>query len=129
MTDTTVRDKIAEIVCINDGSLPVDQHYDAMADAILAALPELTTPPWQPIETAPKDKSILIYGPELGSCEAWFETEKSRWYFLDGRNLKEKTYYYSDIVEDLPCLTYATSPVTHWMPLPAAPALVTQGGE
>jgi hypothetical protein len=39
-----MRDKIAEIVRMNDGNLPLEDHYTATADAILAALPDMIQP-------------------------------------------------------------------------------------
>ncbi len=82
---------------------------------------ELARYQWKDIETAPKDESIIIFHPEGGVCEGWYETKNDRWYVLDGRNLKEYIYYYSDVREDLPCLTYLMSPPTRWMPLPEPP--------
>ena len=120
MTDTTVRDKIAEIICINDGSLPVDQHYDAMADAILAALPELTVPQWQPIETGPKDGTVIfVWHVSTTNSHATFDS-----------NIK-KAQYIPDLGEwSIDGLGGNLTPVlAGWMPLPAAPALVTQGEE
>jgi hypothetical protein len=75
---------------------------------------------WQPIETAPKDRPILVSGGkvnnELGGCwkndgwvkvywdnEDWQEPEK-RWQVCD-------TCYYGVWVEN----------PTHWMPLPEPP--------
>lgn len=67
---------------------------------------------WQPIETAPKDQSILVYGvwqSELGGSTdepciwmAWFSYDM--WHV-------EGTDYYA---------CYVINP-THWMPLPQPP--------
>jgi hypothetical protein len=39
-----MRDKIAGIVRMNDGNLPLEDHYTATADAIVAALPGMIEP-------------------------------------------------------------------------------------
>ena len=57
MTDTTVREKIADIIWGNchDGDNGV--RLDYATDAILAALPDLTAPQWQPIDVTGFDTS------------------------------------------------------------------------
>lgn len=39
-----MRDKLAEIIEANDGSLPPDEHYLATADAVIKALPGMVRP-------------------------------------------------------------------------------------
>jgi hypothetical protein len=55
---------------------------------------------WQPIETAPKDGTVvLIWSPSRGACAAW---KKGRgWHTEPG--------------------VYHVSRPTHWMPLPDPP--------
>ena len=95
----------------HDRSIEIDLAADCIE--ALATIKDLKSKlaarEWQPIETAPKDKAILIYHEEAGSCEAWYETETLRWYMLDGRSLKKRTHY---------CLTYLTSDPILWQPLP-----------
>ncbi|MEH2501270.1 hypothetical protein V1290_000081 [Bradyrhizobium sp. AZCC 1578] len=71
---------------------------------------------WQPIETAPKDKTILLYGPQVGGSK----DDLAGW---DG-NIVASGYY--DGIDTSWCVTGSTwrGPfigATHWMPLPAPP--------
>ena len=61
---------------------------------------------WQPIETAPENKNVLVFSAPAGEGhEAFFD--KGRWWVMDGRNHLNPT-------------TFITK-VTHWMPLPEKP--------
>ena len=117
-----------------DGKPVLARDLEDQRDALEAenarlreALAQPVTPQeaWQDISTAPKDESIIIYHPKAGSCEGLYESKTGRWYILDGTNLKEYSHYYSDFMEDLPCLTYLLTPPSHWQPLPEPP----QSGE
>tara|TARA_R110002126_G_scaffold99991_1_gene231351 strand:+ start:416 stop:769 length:354 start_codon:yes stop_codon:yes gene_type:complete len=117
MTDTTMRDKIADI--LNENTDLGEYLFD-VADAILAALPELTAPQWQPIETAPKDGTVIfVWHVSTTNSHATFDS-----------NIK-KAQYIPDLGEwSIDSLGGNLTPVlAGWMPLPAAPALVTQGEE
>lgn len=59
---------------------------------------------WQPIETAPKDGSFIIYGPSIGvicEVENWLDTQFACFF----------SESYGRIYNP-----------THWMPLPEPPA-------
>lgn len=69
---------------------------------------------WQPIETAPRDKHLLLYGTQL-PCE--------------GINMAGPVHFtgYWDAIDEAWCSTGSTwtGPFyepTHWMPLPRPPA-------
>jgi hypothetical protein len=68
---------------------------------------------WQPIETAPKDKYILLYCSRFGiirgkwSDEQYAKTPRPYW-----RHDKTDLYGIRDTRDDQP---------THWMPLPNPP--------
>lgn len=70
------------------------------------------TPPdengWMPIESAPKDRSILVYNPMVGAYQSAYRA-------VDGIN------------DEWPCFLWGERPgcwypvPSHWHPLPAAP--------
>ena len=59
---------------------------------------------WQPIETAPKDKEILLYSDSDGYGISGWNEEHQRWYVYN--HYEEQLYLF---------------PATHWMPLPDPP--------
>lgn len=72
---------------------------------------------WQPIETAPRDwTDVLVFAPEQdgsntgGVAMGWYDPEVQKWFA-------------NDIWGTL------TLYPTHWMPLPAAPAIAAATGE
>jgi hypothetical protein len=69
-------------------------------------------PGWQPIETAPKDGTIILAGHETSVFDAYWDEREGGW--ADGA-----TCGYDD---DL--ITYSP---THWIPLPAPPSLPADG--
>lgn len=80
---------------------------------------------WQPIETAPKDRSILLWPCGYASTHleiAFWDTheEYSEW-------RREVVSLYEGWVRDdedqMPI--HAPVPITHWMPLPDPPAVET----
>lgn len=85
----------------------------ALADAILALL---STPPsgWQPIETAPKDGTMVLIADARDGyvCEARHLDEGRGWW---ARNNDPTDYWGEEIFP------------THWMPLPQPPALLPTG--
>ena len=108
MTDTTMRDKISDMMW--DG---IYSHRSEVAgiedtlDAILAALPDLAAPQWQPIETAPKDGlAVLLWWPHW-----WHEPHPGHW----------KDYQWHSEKALSPCHQGDPNGPTHWMPLPDAP--------
>jgi len=69
---------------------------------------------WQPIETAPRDKTaILIYEPPAAIVVAWFIGEGQQDLWTDGQTRG----IYDDPLEYIP---------THWMPLPDPPTAAPQ---
>lgn len=65
---------------------------------------------WQPIETAPKDKYVLLFCWEdksiwLGKWQG--RHDNAEWYGVDDEGLTRSSSHYA---------------VTHWMPLPEPPA-------
>lgn len=85
--------------------------WDVAKNALSAQVQDVTS--WRPIETAPKDGTPILGGHSEAVLTVWWEADGSQnnsgepgW--IDGSfNSVEENYTY---------------PVTHWMPLPAAPA-------
>jgi hypothetical protein len=74
---------------------------------------------WQPIETAPKDGTeVLLY---LGN--PWSKTEKARWY-APWSNWQVGAIPSDPVREEY--FGIGKSVPTHWMPLPAPPAALSQ---
>jgi hypothetical protein len=86
---------------------------------------------WQPIETAPKDGSVLVL---YGRCQWDADMKKSNpkvcigsWVSESGWSDHEIDDDDDDIVDDRTFMTSTNNPysdichATHWMPLPAAP--------
>lgn len=72
---------------------------------------------WQPIETAPKDRAVLVHP------ATWNERTASiaKW-DMDQYAKKPRPYWSRD--DDLGKVTISRErPPTHWMPLPAPPLL------
>lgn len=80
-----------------------DQDYFLeLADAAINAIPAVG---WQPIETAPKDRPILLYSPD---------TTDGRWCV--------GYWFFGDWAATEPCRGDPLNAApTHWMPLPDAP--------
>jgi|HubBroStandDraft_1064217.scaffolds.fasta_scaffold02120_12 hypothetical protein len=93
---------------------------------------------WQPIETAPKDRPILVYCPESVKISettyCWPEETRmnvvvAHWHAPDRQTDDEAGWYapWTDFdggVWDDPCATFESVLLepTHWMPLPDPPA-------
>ena len=60
---------------------------------------------WQPIETAPKDKNILGYGPKVGINHVFWSQAEEQW-----QKVELSAYY-----------QLSKMAITHWMPLPKPP--------
>lgn len=144
MTDAKVRQKKASQtmsslhlqISYENGDHPeeVDTAYSLAADALLAVAPlranlesaaaradaaeaKLAAEGWQPIETAPKDrKARLVWAQEnrCTYCVSWREDLElpggGGWTIFGGG--------WRDTIQR----------VTHWMPLPAPPALIPKEG-
>jgi hypothetical protein len=114
---TTERDKIAQI--INDTIFEsygynISDPYEA-ADAILAALPDMIAPlVWQPIETAPKDGSLIL---------AWYVTETNR-HAVFCTNLRLAQWIVDADTWRVDGVGGNVKPeLSHWMPMPAPPTI------
>jgi len=68
-------------------------------NALLSECAELNA--WQPIETAPKDRNILVYDPGYGNLVVIWSEFYNLWITVFGRKL--------------------TEPPTHWQELPENP--------
>ena len=80
--------------------------------------------PWQPIETAPKNKTILIgYRNTHGHWRTlrgeWFSVEEINEMWEDPEGVEPGWFETSVEADDVPNV-WRTDP-THWRPLPAAP--------
>jgi hypothetical protein len=81
---------------------------------------------WRPIETAPKDESIIML----------FRADEKHWasistgYFKNDRFARNpKPYWGGPHERSLGIRWYRENPPTHWMPLPAAPAKQEGGND
>ena len=97
-----------------DPACPACRALDKAAAAIAALRAALADDGWQPIETAPRDADILVYGlaqvwtdscPVFWQGQAGWDEEYASWL----------TTAHDDKGEPLKVIP------THWMPLPAAP--------
>ena len=98
-----------------DGTFIVDNFPFEAADALAAlAMPdrEAIAEPWQPIETATGTRTVLGYLP--GERESRRVTAVQ---LRDGKPWIVGSIFAFDL-----------TPVTHWMPCPAAPLALTVGG-
>lgn len=136
MTDQTEPAELVEAVArrISD---PLEDHADWMDEArvIIDTVRSYDAERggWQPIDTAPKDGSYIhVYDaasardfgdPKAGICAAvWVDADEEE--IAEG---VEPQWQVQPYVEGLDC-TYDFE-LTHWMPLPAAPALLSTAGE
>lgn len=74
---------------------------------------------WQPIETAPKDGTLLLLWEQYES-----EPFIGSWYAFRSEWEASRTYYDTDGNACVVDRVYSPD-VTHWMPLPAAPGATT----
>jgi hypothetical protein len=80
-------------------------------DAACAKAKAFAAPQWQPIETAPKDETILDLWAEEGRFpECWWSGE--RWI----------SYYSGNVETPIDEVVFAIKNPTHWMPLPPCPS-------
>ena len=103
---------------LTDGSIG-QPEVDEIKTGLRAALAAAPTPPvsedrWQPIETAPKDKFVLLAGPSgYTTIEIVYATGRMCSDYHVGRWIDHA----NDDLTD-----WGFEP-THWMPLPKAPAM------
>ena len=125
----------AEIQKIEDlGKIEVADVVDDETAGMLSAASECAAHnPWKPIETAPRDKWLLLgYFNSLGKWRTvrgnWFSADEiaDQWGDFDGDPEDSEGWYETaDNAEDIPNV-WPINP-THWMPLPAAPDLNGDG--
>ena len=110
--------KAADIFCENGIHIAVPQdgdlddlereRYDALRAALTAALAEM----WRPIETAPRDRAILLAAYIVPSDEAQRNGSKPFWHIETGRAFGTKLDRWTNVLGEKP---------SHWMPLPPLP--------
>lgn len=83
--------------------------------AALAATPA-PAPGWQPIETAPKDKKVLVWFSDLSGGTADIAKLDD-----DKYAKKPRPYWSGNYERVLGILAYRNGKPTHWIPLPEAP--------
>lgn len=88
-----------------------DEHgvsEQAMRAALTAALAEM----WMPIETAPRDRAILLAAYIVPSDEAQRNGSKPFWHIETGRAFGTNLDRWTNVLGERP---------SRWMPLPALP--------
>lgn len=93
-----------------------------------AAMAHKATAAWQPIATAPRDKTVLLgYRNSHGHWRTlrgeWFSLEEIYDHWEDPEGVDAGWFEMSVEADDVPNV-WRTNP-THWMPLPAAPLNTT----
>lgn len=83
-----------------------------LAKALRDAVEDTKWPDWQPIETAPSNLVAVIYEPPAAIVVAWRIETPGNYGWTDGTTKG---------IHDEPVAYYPT----HWMPLPAPPAIDT----
>src|SRR5690606_13157879 len=76
---------------------------------------------WQPIETAPEDTAVLVWGEECGTTIAWFVPE-----FHPDKHFGIKAHWTTGERDNMGDDWGPIHP-THWMPLPAPRAGTEEG--
>lgn len=90
-----------------------EDALDALASGATVCVPAVAAPEgWRPIESAPKGIECLFYHP--ANLKAWLERAKESARTVDMLTDRFPTGYRCP----------PESPYTHWMPLPASPAVV-----
>ena len=99
-----------------------EQTYYAMQTELAALRAEQAKPQWLPIESAPRDGTVIQLGNEHG---AWF----GHWEPVYQSGFKPKNPWFSLMLNHEHMGRVITIP-THWMPLPASPPRdLREGGE
>lgn len=79
---------------------------------------------WQPIETAPKDGTIILVGWRLPE-----DTEMQEWFVMQWGHIQRNGLFPGDVgmwVAPNGSMTWhETNGPTHWMPLPEPPSMET----
>lgn len=77
---------------------------------------------WLPIESAPKDRPILLFRPDWPYRSDDGDSRISVGFYESDRYAKNpRPYWASDCAQVFGVRAYRASNPTHWMPLPAAP--------
>lgn len=69
---------------------------------------------WQPIETAPKDKDIWVYG----TAKVWSNSDEFLWQGQSGWNSEDSSWWTTSHDD---CGEVLIVKPSHWMPLPQPP--------
>ena len=93
-----------------------DQFVEESGGVQQALAPTTPVLTWQPIETAPKDKRILLYRP---TASEWWRVMGGH-YDSDEYLKTPKPYWGSDNF-GIAKAAQRQNPPTHWMPLPESP--------
>ena len=93
-----------------------DQFVEESGGVQQALAPMTPVLTWQPIETAPKDKRILLYRP---TASEWWRVMGGH-YDSDEYLKTPKPYWGSDNF-GIAKAAQRQNPPTHWMPLPESP--------
>ena len=97
-----------------------------MSDAFQPLVDQSTNPPkgWRDIGTAPKDRRVLLYYPQLVPgvvCGVWQEGEFALWQEEEFAR-RPKPHWVNDRSHIHGILNTRAIQPTHWMALPDAPA-------
>jgi len=102
------RDERLECAAIQGALAVVLAEIDKLREAALVPCPAVASPAWQPIETAPKDGTVVlgwsgVWSVGMPETVLWLDrAERSGWFTYAGHH------------------RFMNQP-THWMPLPAPP--------
>jgi hypothetical protein len=92
------------------------------ARAALAAAPAVSAPTWQPIETAPRDRTeVLVWREDAGQMIASYTSAESFCTQEDLDQMDEEAIFSLDWFTQIGYRMEGSETPTHWQPLPAEP--------
>lgn len=95
-----------------DAPLSTGPHPDPLSDVHAACGEPFRSDGWQPIETAPRDRRVLLWGRYWSDGQGWFSDALSGWWSAELERWEANGGLHS--------YSFGVRP-THWMPLPAPP--------